>query len=245
MTALIVLTVALVVGLIIRGVRAANRRTEVAGFEAFAQDTAPSFPLQPGEVVQLTLAARDLRAARRLENDAIADEYPSSFPRVTCTSNRLVIQMSVTDKTTDLAGSYPPRLPDLRRRIGEQFVGAERLASSCEWPWETISSIIAEGDTAGLLWQGERGSGAVMLTFMSVSDQARSVSVAIAAIAAVRGRLGLLPTAPVVAHDGGGSEYSFPGARVLCSECGSVILADDSYCTGCGVRIFRFAAAES
>ncbi len=245
MIVVIAVVAILVIGLIIRGVRAADRRAEVAGFETFAEAAAASFPLQPGEVVQLTLAARDLRAARRLENDAITDEYPSSFPLVVCTSSRLVIQMSVTDKTTDLAGSHPPRLPDLRRRIGEQFAGAERRVSSCGWPWETISSIIAEGDAAGLLWGSERGSGAVMLTFMSIPDQARFVSTAIAAITAVRGRLALLPPAPVATQDGGSLDYSFPGAQVLCSDCGSVILTEDSFCTGCGLRVVRLAEAES
>ena len=245
MTALIVLAVGLVIGLIIRGVRSANRRAEVAGFETFAQAAAPSFPLQPGEVVQLTLAARDLRAARRLENDAIADEYPASFPLVACTSSRLVIQMSITDKTTDLAGSFSPRRPDLRRRIGEQFTGADRRVSGCEWEWETISSIIAEGDTAGLLWESERGSGAVMLTFMSPSDQAHFVSTATGAVSAARARLGLLPPGPVVTQDGGSSDYGFAGALVICAECGTVIAPEDSFCTGCGVRVFRLAAAES
>lgn len=245
MIVLISVGVILVIGLIVRGVRAATRRAEVAGFENFAQAATPSFPLQPGEVIQLTLAARDLGAARRLENDAVTDEYPASFPLVACTSNRLVIQMSVTDKTTDLAGSFSPRRPDLRRRIGEQFVGTERRVSSCEWTWETISSIIAEGDTAGLLWESERGSGAVMLSFMSVSDQARFVSTAAAAITAARGRVGLLPPEPVVTHDGGSVDYAFPGAQVVCADCGSVILPDDSFCTGCGVRVFRLATAES
>ena len=245
MTVLIVCVVILVIGLIVRGVRAANRRAEVAGFESFAQTAPPSFPLQPDEVVQLTLVGRDLRAARRLENDAITDEYPSSFPLVACTSSRLIIQMSVTDKTTDLAGSFSPRRPDLRHRIGEQFIGPDRRVSCCEWGWETISSIIAEGDTAGLLWQSERGSGAVMLTFMTVPDQARFVSTATASITAARGRVGLLPFEPLVTQDGDRSDHAFPGARTVCADCGSVVLPEDSFCTGCGVRVFRLEAAES
>lgn len=245
MITLIAIGAILVIGLVVRGVRAAARRAEVGGFESFAQSGAASFPLHPGEVIQLSLAARDLGAVRRLENDSITDEYPASFPLVACTSERLVIQMSVTDKTTDLSGSFPPRRPDLRRRIGEQFIGAERRVSSCEWAWQTISSIIAEGDTAGLVWQSERGSGAVMVTFMSVSDQASFVSTATGAITAARSRLDLQPAAATVSHDGGSSECEFAGAQMICSDCGSVIQPDDSFCTGCGVRVIRLQAADS
>lgn len=245
MFTLIAIGVILVIGLIVRGVRAANRRAEVEGFETFAQSATASFPLHPGEVVQLSLAARDLGAVRRLENDTITDEYPASFPLVACTSERFVIQMSVTDKTTDVSGSFPPRRPDLRRRIGEQFIGAERRVSSSEWAWQSISSIIAEGDTAGLVWQSQRGSGAVMVTFMSTSDQARFVSTANAAITAARTRLELQPATATVSQDGGSFDYEFAGAQVICSDCGSVIQPDDSFCTGCGVRVIRLAVADS
>jgi len=245
MLTLIAIGIIVIIGLIVRGVRAAARRGQVEGFENFAQSGTASFPLHPGEVVLVSLAARDLGSVRRLENDAISDEYPASFPLVACTSERLVIQMSVTDKTTDLTGSYPPRRPDLRRRIGEQFIGAERRVSSCEWEWQTISSIIAEGDTAGLAWQSERGSGAVVVTFMSVSDQARFVSAATSAITAARGRLDLQPAGPTVSQDDGSLDHAFAGAQVICSDCGTVIQPDDSFCTGCGVRVFRLEAADS
>lgn len=245
MITLIAIGAILVIGLIVRGVRAATRRAEVSGFEAFAQSATASFPLQQGEVIQLTLAARDLGAVRRLENDAITDEYPGSFPLVACTSARLVVQMSVTDKTTDLTGVFRPRRPDIRRRIGEQFSGDDRRVSSCEWDWATISSVIAEGDTAGFLWHNERGSGAVVLTLMSLPDQARFVSTAIAAITAARGSLGIQPSAPVVTQDDGSVDYAFPDAQVICSDCGSVILPTDGFCTGCGVRVVRLAGADS
>jgi len=245
MFTLIAIGVIVVIGLIVRGVRAAARRAQVEGFESFAQSGMTSFPLREGEVVLLSLAARDLGAVRRLEDDVVSDEYPASFPLAACTSERLVIQMSVTDKTTDLTGSFPPRRPDLRRRIGEQFIGAERRVSSCEWPWPTISSVIAEGDTAGLSWQSDRGSGAVVVTFMSAADQARFVSAATGAITAARGRLQLQPAAASVSQDDGSWDYSFAGAQVICSDCGTVIQPDDSFCTGCGVRVFRLEAADS
>lgn len=246
MTVLVVSIIIIAIGLIVRGVRAANRRQELAGFQEYASVAAPAFPLQAGETVELAIAARDLRAARRLEDDAISDEYPASFPLVVCTANRLVVQMSVTDKTTDLSGSFPPRRPDLRRRIGEQFIGADRTVSSCEWPWETIGSLLADGDTAGLVWESERGSGAVMLTFMSPADQARFVSAALTAITSARTRVGLLPAEAVRTQDGDsgtGSDYAFPGAHVLCADCGTLISPEDRFCTGCGIRVFRLAEA--
>jgi len=245
MTVLIVCVVILLIGLIVRGVRASNRRQEVAGFQEYASSGHVSFPLMAGERVDLTVAARDLRAARRLEDDAITDEYPASFPLVTCTSTRLVVQMSVTDKTTDLTGSFPPRRPDLRRRIGEQFLGADRSVSSCEWPWETISSVVAEADTCGLVWDSERGSGAVMLSFMSPSDQTRFVTSAVAAIASARTRVGLLPAAADRTQDGGRSDFEFPGAQVDCADCGAVVAREDRFCTGCGIRVVRLEGADS
>jgi hypothetical protein len=244
MTVLIVCVIIIVIGVIVRAVRASNRRQEVAGFQEYASAAAPAFPLEPGEVIRLTVAARDLRAARRLENDAVTDEYPSSFPLVACTSTRLVIQMSLSDRTTDLTGSFPPRIPDLRRRIGEQFSGAERAASSCEWRWEAITSILAEGDTVGVLWESERGSGAVMLTFMSPADQSRFVSTAVTAITDARTRVGILPAA-TQQLDGASTDYVFPGAQLICSECATIITLEDRFCTGCGTRVFRFAGAES
>jgi hypothetical protein len=243
---LAILIVAIVIGVIVRAVRASNRRAEMAGFQNYASTAAPAFPLQPGETVTLSVAARDLGAARRLEGDAITDEYPGSFPLVSCTSLRLVIQMSVTDRTTDLDGSHPPKRPDLRHRIGEQFVGSDRRVSSCEWPWETISSMMAEGDTAALLWESQLGSGAAMLTFNSVADQARFVTVAVAAISASRTRHGLLPADPTrTVDDSAGTEYSFPGAQVTCSDCNATILPEDRFCTGCGEHVFRLEPAGS
>jgi hypothetical protein len=241
------LIVVIVIGVIVRAVRASNRRAETAGFQSYATTAKPAFPLQPGEAITLSVAARDLGAARRLAGDAITDEYPGSFPLVSCTSTRLVIQMSVTDRTTDLVGTYPPKRPDLRHRIGEQFAGADRRVSSCEWPWQTISSIVAEGDTVALLWGSQLGSGAAMLTFNSVGDQARFLTVAVAAIAASRTRADIVPPEPTRTVDDGSSssEFDFPGAQIFCSDCGTVILTEDRFCTGCGERVFRLEPAGS
>jgi hypothetical protein len=244
MTWLIISVIAIVIGLIIRGVRAANRRQEIAGFQDYASSGSPRFPLEPGESILTTVAARDLGAARRLEDDAIKDDYPSSYPLVACTSARLVVQMSVTDRTTDLSGTFPPKRVDLRRRIGEQFESDQRV-SSCEWPWQSISSVIAEGDTAALLWESERGSGAVMLTFMSQQDGSQFVSTALGAISAVRARLGLLPGEPSHMMAGGSNEYSFVGAQMICSDCGTVIESEERFCIGCGIRVIRLEAADS
>jgi len=245
MTYLIVSVVALVIGLIIRGVRASNRRQQIAGFQSYASTASPAFPLAPGETIITTIAARDLGAMRRIQDDAIKDDYPSSFPLVACTSTRLVIQMSVTDRTTDLGGSFVARRVDLRRRIGEQFADADQRVSSCEWPWQSISSIVAEGNTAALLWESERGSGAVMLTFMNDQDQDNFVSTAVAVISATRAALGFIPAEPSHAIEGGSNDYSFTGAQTICSDCGTVIEADDRFCVGCGVRVYRLEAAES
>jgi hypothetical protein len=245
MTYLVILIVAAGIGFIVRAVRASGRRQEMAAFEVHASSAAPAFPLRSGEVITLAVAARDLGALRRLVDDTIADQYPSSFPLVACTSERLVIQMSVTDRTTDLTGLIPPRRPDLRHRIGEQFTSADHQVSSCEWPWATISSLIAAGDTAGLLWESERGSGAVTLTFMSVGDQTRFVTTAVAAITTARSLEGILPVEPARIVDGETVTSTFAGARVLCSDCGAPIPMEDRYCTGCGVLVFRLARADS
>jgi hypothetical protein len=243
MTALIIIAIAATISLIIRAVRASNRRQEVAGFQSYASAASPAFPLEPGETVTLSVAARDLSAARRLENDQVADEYPGSFPLVVCTSTRLVVQMSVTDKTTDLNGSYPPRRPDLRRRIGEQFIGADRRVSSCEWPWQTVDTVLAQGDTAGLMWVSERGTAGLRLTFMSIADQNRFVTTALAAISAARARIGIVPSDATPGVDN--TEYLFPGAQVICADCGTVIDAGDQFCTGCGIHVFRLENAGS
>ncbi len=242
---LIVCIVVIVISLIIRGVRAANRRQEIAGFQSYAGAAVPTFPLEVGESIIISLAARDLGAVRRVEDDAIKDDYPSSFPLVACTSARLVVQMSVTDRTTDLAGSFPPKVVDLRRRIGEQFAGTDHRVSSCAWPWQSISSVVAEGDTAALIWENERGSGAVLLTFMSLQDQGQFVSTALAAIAAARARIGFEPAQPSHTADGTSHDYSFPSAQTICSDCGTVIDPAERFCTGCGIRVFRLEAAES
>jgi hypothetical protein len=236
MTYLIVCVVALVIGVIVRGVRASNRRQQIVGYQSYASTASPAFPLDSGETIITTIAARDLGAMRRIEDDAIKDDYPSSFPLVACTSTRLVIQMSVTDRTTDLAGSFAARRVDLRRRIGEQFGDADQRVSSCEWPWQSIASIIAEGNAAALLWESERGSGAVMLTFMNEQDQGSFVSTAVAVITATRSKLGLMPADPSHTIDGGSNDYSFTDAQTICSDC---------FCVGCGVRVYRLEAAES
>lgn len=245
MTWLIICVVALVISLIVRGVRAANRRQQIAGFQSYASTASPTFPLESGESIITTIAARDLGAMRRLEDDAIKDDYPSSYPLVACTSARLVVQMSVTDRTTDLAGSFAARRVDLRRRIGEQFGGADQRVSSCEWPWQSISSVIAEGDAVALLWESERGSGAVMLTFMNQQDLSQFVSTALGAISAARTQLGLLPAEPSHTVDAGSHDYSFTGAQTICSDCGTVIESNERFCVGCGVRVFRLEVAES
>ena len=242
MTVLIVCAVIVVIGLVVRGVRAANRRQQVAGYEEYARSAAPAFPIAEGENVLLSLAARDLGAARRLENDAIRDDYPGSFPLVVCTDTRLVVQMSVTDRTTDLAGSYPPRRPDLSHRIGEQFSGADRRVSSCYWPWETIDSIVSDSSSAGLTWTDERGAGAVMLGFLTPADQQRFLACALSAVTAARTRLGMLPASAVRTVDGSVTD-TFAGARVECSACGAVIDSGDRFCTGCGAHIVRLEAA--
>jgi hypothetical protein len=242
---LIAVIVILSIGAIVRAVRAANRRQEMASFQTYASTAEPAFPLRTSESVLLAVAAHDFGAVRRLADDVITDEYPASFPLVACTSERLVIQMSVTDRTTDLNGSFPPRTPDLRHRIGEQFLGAERRISSCEWPWACVASIVASGDSAGFLWANERGSGAVTLSFMSVGDQARFVTTATAAIASARMREGITPIDPTRIQDDGDVEYLFPEARILCSDCGATILSGDQFCTGCGYQIFRLETAES
>lgn len=245
MTWLIISLVALTISLIIRGVRAANRRQQIAGFQSYASTASPTFPLEPGESIITTIAARDLGAMRRLEDDAIKDDYPSSYPLVACTSARLVIQMSVTDRTSDLTGSFAPRRVDLRRRIGEQFGGADQRVSSCEWPWQSIASVIAEGDAAALLWENERGSGAVTLTFMNLQDRSLFVSTALRAISAARAQLDLLPAEPSHTVDAGSNEYSFADAQTICSACCTVIASDERFCVGCGVRVFRLEVAES
>lgn len=242
MTVLIVCLVILAIGLVIRGIRAANRRQEVAVYQDYASTAGPAFPLADGERLLLSLAARDLGAARRLENDAIRDDYPGSFPLVACTDARLVVQMSVTDRTTDLGGSHPPRRPDLTMRIGEQFSGGDRRVSSCYWPWETIDSVVYEGDTAGLTWADEHGAGAVMLGFLTPADQQRFLACALPAITNVRNRLGLTPGSPVRSVDGSVTD-SFPGARVECSTCGALIESSDRFCTGCGAHVVHLEAA--
>jgi hypothetical protein len=245
LTYFVVLLVAAGIGFIVRALRASRRRQEMAAFETHASSATPAFPLRSDEMITLTLAARDLGALRKIVDDTIADEYPSSFPLVACTTERLVIQMSVTDRTTDLTGSIPPRKPDLRERIGEQFAGVERRVSSCEWPWATISSLIAAGDTAALLWASERGSGAVTLTFISASDQARFVTTAVAAITTARTLDGIFPAEPTRIVDDDTVDSTFAGARVLCSDCGVTIFTEDYYCTGCGVPVFRLEPADS
>jgi hypothetical protein len=245
MTWLIVCIIVIVISGIIRGVRAANRRQEIAGFQSYAGTAVPTFPLEVGESIVTSLAARDLGAVRRIEGDAIKDDYPSSFPLVACTSARLVIQMSVTDRTTDLSGSFPPRRVDLRRRIGEQFSGTDHRISSCAWPWQSISWVVAEGDTSALLWENERGSGAVLLTFMTLQGQSQFVSTALAAISAARSRLGFEPAQPSHTADGTSHDYSFRSAQTICSDCGTVIDPVERFCTGCGIRVFRLEAAES
>lgn len=241
---LIVVISILLIGAISRAVRASHRRQEMASFQTYAKIVENTFPLHAGESITFTVAARDLGAVRRLASDTITDDYPSSFPLVTVTTERLVIQMSVSDRTTDLIGSFPPRRPDLAQRIGEQFLGGERGISSSEWPWICVSSVMAEADTAGVLWANECGSGAVTLTFMSIADQNRFVTTATSAMTAARSLAGIVPAEPVPTSDGGTVEYDFPNARVLCSNCGSVILAEDHFCTGCGCRIVRFQTAE-
>jgi hypothetical protein len=245
MTWLIICIVVIAISLIVRGVRAANRRQEIAGFQSYASTAVPTFPLEPGESIITTIAARDLGAMRRVQSDAIKDDYPSSYPLVTCTSARLVVQMAVTDRTTDLAGSFPPGRVDLRRRIGEQFGGTDRRVSSCQWSWQSISWVIAESDTAALLWECERGSGAVTLTFNNQQDQSQFISTSLGAISAARTRLGLLPVEPGHTTDGTSHDFSFPNAQTICSDCGTVIDPAERFCTGCGIRVFRLEAAES
>ena len=80
MTYLVILIVVVGIGFIVRAVRASGRRQEMAAFEVHASSAAPSFPLRSGEVITLAVAARDLGALRRLVDDTIADQYPSSFP---------------------------------------------------------------------------------------------------------------------------------------------------------------------
>lgn len=244
MTWLIVCVVGLVIGLIIRGIRGANRRQQIAGFQSYASTAAPTFPLAPGETILATFAARDLGAVRHIEDDAIKDDYPSSFPLVACTSARLVVQMSVSDRTTDLAGSFPATRVDLRFRIGEQFTGTDHRVSSCEWPWQSISSIVAESNAAGLLWNNEHGTGAVMLTFLTPQDQSQFLTAALDVISAVRTRFGLVPAQPTRTIDGNSTDYSFADAQMICSDCGTVIEPAERFCTGCGVRVFRLEAAE-
>jgi hypothetical protein len=242
MTWLIVCVVVLVIGLIIRGVQAANRRAEVAGFQSFAGSASSSFPFEPGENIELALVARDMGAMRRLQDDAVKDDYPSSFPLVSCTSFRLVVQMSVTDRTTDLVGSFPPIRTDLRRRIGDQF-GSDRQVSSCSWRWEMFSSVLTAGETVGLIWTNERGVGTLALTFLAPTDRSRFISAALNAISAARSRAGLIPIEPAI--DAAGPDYLFADARVICSDCGAVINAEDRFCTGCGVLVTRLEGVES
>lgn len=247
---LIILFVFVAVGLLIRLViRPALRRSSAASdlslFRNHLAGLQPPFALNVCETVALSLVARDLGAIRNIVGESpTEDAFPGAFPLVFCTSDRLVVLMSTTDRPTAITGTYPAREPNLHERIGEQFDDANgRFVSSASWRWESIGMIVAEDRNVGLSWTDREGVGVVLLAFTDVSEQGRFVNQAVTLTESCRRRAALSPEGPQIDTEFGQTTFSYKDPLVTCSSCSTRIVAGDRFCTGCGAPVGRMEHA--
>ncbi len=247
---LLIAVVALAIALLIRFVivpalRRSSAASDLSLYRHHLAGLQPPFVLTDGERVVLSLVARDLGAVRNLASDSTTqDAFPASFPLVFCTSQRLVVLMSTTDRPTAITGTYPARQPNLRERIGEQFDESNgRFVSSASWRWETIGMMVAEGREVGLSWTDREGVGIALLGFVDATDLGHFVTESIGLIGACRGRAGISPSAPASSTEGAQTTYTFEHPLVTCATCSTPIADSDRFCTGCGAVVARMEHA--
>jgi hypothetical protein len=230
---------------IVPAMRRSSSATDLATYRHHLASLQPPFPLGTGETVIQSQVARDLGAIRNVVGESpTEDAFPASFPFVYCTSDRLVVLMSTTDRPTAITGTYPARQPDLRHRIGEQFDDSNgRFVSSTSWLWESVGIVVAKDCNAGLAWMDGEGVGVVMLAFPEVAEQGRFVNQAVALIQSRRRRAALTPEPPEVETEDGQATFTFTDPLVACSKCSTPIVTGDRFCTGCGAPIARMEHA--
>jgi hypothetical protein len=226
---------------IVPALRRSSAASNLSLFQHHLAGLQPPFALNPDETVLLAQVGRDLGAVRSVVSESpTEDSYPGCFPLVYCSSQRLVVLMSTTDRPTAITGVYPVRQPDLHQRIGEQFEGSNgRFVSSASWRWETIGMVVAEDSEVGLSWTDRDGVAAVLLSFVNPSDRIRFVDQAIALIRERRSQLTLVPEDPETVAEGAQTTFTFANALVTCSTCSTSIATGDRYCTGCGAPVTR------
>jgi hypothetical protein len=242
----IVLVVVLFIRLVIQpAMRRSGAASDLSMFQHHLANLQPPFTRNPGETVALSFVARDLGAVRSIVGESpTEDSFPGSFPLVFCTSQRLIVLMSTTDRPTAITGTYPARQPNLHHRIGEQFDGAtSRIVSSASWRWETIGMVVAEDRSVGLSWQDREGAAVVLLAFIDVDEKNRFVDQAAALIEVCRRDASLSPAGAEIETEGDQTTFTFADPLVTCSSCDTTIVAVDRFCTGCGAPVTRMENA--